>query len=91
MAFAFQYQRPEKAPRWVKIYTSYVSKQLLEAKSGLLSVMKLLIYSLLIVPFLQFHFMNDCFEKIKEESVHNKKFSNTDEDDDDENGETESV
>jgi hypothetical protein len=25
MAFCFQYQRPEKNPRWVKIFTPYVS------------------------------------------------------------------
>ena len=27
MAFCFQYQRPEKNPRWVKIFTPYVSMQ----------------------------------------------------------------
>ncbi|OXA61276.1 Sorting nexin-27 [Folsomia candida] len=74
MAFAFQYERPDKAPRWVKIFTTY------------------------------FHFMNDCFERIKEESIHNKRNDSHEEDDDDdddddddeddedvdENGETES-
>lgn len=53
---------------------------------------------------MQFHFMNDCFERIKEESIHNKRNDSHEEDDDDdddddddeddedvdENGETES-
>lgn len=25
MAFCFQYSRPDKPPRWVKVYTPYVS------------------------------------------------------------------
>ncbi len=32
MAFAFQYERPDKAPRWVKIFTTYVRMSKLHKK-----------------------------------------------------------
>jgi sorting nexin-27 len=46
MAFAFQYQRPGKPARWVKIFTNY------------------------------FHYMNDCFERLKEETVFSREKGN---------------
>lgn len=59
MAFCFQYSRSDqKPPRWVKVFTPYVSN---------INTFNVLIEIMTIISLLQHSFMADCFDRITEE------------------------
>lgn len=58
MSFCFQYNRPDKPARWVKVYTPYVS---------MLCYFIQTIKFFIGFPKLQHSFLADCFDRIVEE------------------------
>lgn len=74
MAFSFQYTRQEnRPPRWLKVFTPYVSTVNLAWSSALLRAFvclrnKLVALNLYLVVCLQYTFLSNCFDRIAEEA-----------------------
>lgn len=68
MSFAFQYQKPAKNPRWVKIFTPYVSH---------LWILEIQLWADCDFCLLQYIFMQDCFDRILEESKWSQEWPST--------------
>lgn len=63
MAFCFEYTRNEKPPRWVKVYTPYVSV----AHQLIWETKKKIRFSIDFDSYFQHAYLADCFDRIVEE------------------------